>query len=143
MTLVISPKTPTSTNRSTDWHIPLKARNYRIAATLWQTSSRISRQADHSFHQDDATELALDLLQLISQLTTRVRLYGADCNQTALVLEAIKQTNVNMQVYVGNYVVPDDNVSYTRQRDTIKDAIQTYGVDHIAGITVGNEFMLK
>ncbi|KAG6817845.1 hypothetical protein H0H87_001677 [Tephrocybe sp. NHM501043] len=58
-------------------------------------------------------------------------------------LEAIKQTKVDMQVYVGNYVLPDDSISYTRQRDTLKDAIQTYGVDHIAGMTVGNEFMLN
>lgn len=48
-----------------------------------------------------------------------------------------------MQVYVGNYVVSDNIVVYQRQRDAIKDALQTYGADHVAGITVGNEFMLK
>jgi len=98
----------------------------------------------------------------MSQLTTRVRLYGADCNQSALVvsisryrplgnrtnclsdqLEAIKQTKVDMKVYLGNYVLPSDNEPYKRQRDLIKQAIETYGPDHIAGITVGNEFMLK
>ncbi|KAH0587828.1 hypothetical protein H2248_006588 [Termitomyces sp. 'cryptogamus'] len=82
-------------------------------------------------------------IQLLSQLTTRVRLYGADCNQTALVLEAIKQTKVEMEVFVGIYVLPNNNESYIRQRDIVKDAIQTYGVDHIAGVTVGNEFMLN
>jgi len=82
-------------------------------------------------------------IQIMSQLTTRIRLYGADCNQSALVLEAIKQTKVNMTVFLGNYPVPDDNTPYTRQRDLIKAAIQTYGVDHIAGVTVGNEFMLN
>ncbi|KJA26416.1 glycoside hydrolase family 17 protein [Hypholoma sublateritium FD-334 SS-4] len=83
-------------------------------------------------------------IQIMSQLTPRVRLYGADCNQSALVLEAIKQTKVNMTVYLGNYPVPTDNgTAYTRQRDEIKAAIQTYGTDHIGGITVGNEFMLN
>ncbi|KXN87974.1 putative glucan endo-1,3-beta-glucosidase btgC [Leucoagaricus sp. SymC.cos] len=82
-------------------------------------------------------------IQLLSQLTTRIRLYGSDCNQTALVLEAIKQTKVEMEVYLGNYVVPDDNGPYQRQRDAIKEALQTYGADHVAGITVGNEFMLN
>ncbi|RDB20132.1 putative glucan endo-1,3-beta-glucosidase btgC [Hypsizygus marmoreus] len=82
-------------------------------------------------------------IQLMSQLTTRVRLYGADCNQTALVLEAIKQTKVDIQVFLGNYVVPTDHAAYERQRDILKDAIQTYGTDHIAGVTVGNEFMLN
>lgn len=48
-----------------------------------------------------------------------------------------------MEVYLGNYVVPDDNAPYQRQRAAIKEAIETYGPDHVAGITVGNEFMLK
>ncbi|KNZ77173.1 putative glucan endo-1,3-beta-glucosidase btgC, partial [Termitomyces sp. J132] len=58
-------------------------------------------------------------------------------------LEAIKQTKVEMEVFVGIYVLPNNNESYIRQRDIVKDAIQTYGVDHIAGVTVGNEFMLN
>ncbi|KAA1476228.1 glycoside hydrolase [Dentipellis sp. KUC8613] len=82
-------------------------------------------------------------IQLLSQLTTRIRLYGADCNQSALVLEAIKQTKVNMQVWLGNYPEPSDQTVYQRQRDEITAAIQTYGTDHIAGVTVGNEFMLN
>ncbi|KAK1231851.1 hypothetical protein PQX77_005065 [Marasmius sp. AFHP31] len=92
----------------------------------------------------NSLEKVIKDVQLLSQLTTRIRLYGADCNQSALVLEAVKQTKTNLQVYLGNYVVPDDNgAAYTRQRDVIKQAIQTYGTDHIAGITVGNEFMLN
>jgi len=82
-------------------------------------------------------------IKLISQLTTRIRLYGADCNQSALVLDAIQQTGVEMEVFLGNYVLPDEPDAYTRQRDTLRDAISTFGTDHIAGITVGNEFMLN
>ena len=59
-------------------------------------------------------------------------------------MEAIKQTKVNISVYLGNYNVPtDQGAAYVRQRDTIKEAIQTYGTDNILGVTVGNEFMLK
>ena len=29
------------------------------------------------------------------------------------------------------------------ERDAIIDALKTYGADHVAGITVGNEYMLK
>lgn len=58
-------------------------------------------------------------------------------------MEAVKQTKVDLQVYLGNFVVDGDPTAYTRQRDAIKEVIQTYGTDHIAGITVGNEFMLK
>ncbi|TFK27782.1 glycoside hydrolase [Coprinopsis marcescibilis] len=83
-------------------------------------------------------------IQLLSQLTRRIRLYGADCNQTALVLEAIRQTKVDMQVWLGNYPIATDNgAAYERQRDIIRDALSTYGTDHISGITVGNEFMLN
>jgi exo-beta-1,3-glucanase (GH17 family) len=83
-------------------------------------------------------------IQLISQLTTRLRLYGSDCNQSALVLEAVKQTKVNLQVYLGNYPEPNDNgTEYQQQKKAIVAAINTYGTDHIAGITVGNEFMLN
>jgi exo-beta-1,3-glucanase (GH17 family) len=49
-----------------------------------------------------------------------------------------------MQVFIGNYPIPTDGgTAYRRQRDIMKQAIQTYGTDHIAGVTVGNEFMLK
>ncbi|KAK2466072.1 hypothetical protein APHAL10511_001714 [Amanita phalloides] len=82
-------------------------------------------------------------IQVMSQLTTRVRLYGADCNQTELVLEAIKQTKVNMTVYPGNYVIPSDDAGYNRQRDALNHAIQAYGTGNIGGLTVGNEFMLN
>lgn len=77
-------------------------------------------------------------------------------------LEAIRQTKVDLKVYLGNYPVAtglssirfltlyitatatsDSGAAYRRQRDLIKDALQTYGTDHVEGITVGNEFMLK
>jgi len=51
---------------------------------------------------------------------------------------------VNMTVWLGNFAVATDSgAAYERQRDTIKAAIQTYGTDHIGGVTVGNEFMLN
>ncbi|KAJ3869124.1 glycoside hydrolase [Lentinula novae-zelandiae] len=82
-------------------------------------------------------------IQLLSQLTTRVRLYGADCNQSALVLEAIKQTKVNMSVVIANYpIATDDGAAYERQALVIEDALTTYGIDNIIGVTVGNEFIL-
>jgi hypothetical protein len=39
-------------------------------------------------------------VQILSQLTTRIRLYGANCNQTAMVLQAIQDTKVDLSVYV-------------------------------------------
>jgi hypothetical protein len=49
-----------------------------------------------------------------------------------------------MTVWLGNYVVATDGgAAYARQRDEILAAVKKYGAEHIGGITVGNEFMLK
>lgn len=59
-------------------------------------------------------------------------------------LEAIKQTKVDMSVYLGNYPdATDNNTAYNRQRGELQSVLQTYGTDHVSGMTVGNEFMLK
>jgi len=82
-------------------------------------------------------------IQLLSQLTTRIHLYGADCNQTQFVLDAIQQTQVNMTVYVANYPIATDNgTAYERQAQELQEAIQIFGADQIVGMIVGNEFML-
>lgn len=81
-------------------------------------------------------------IQLMSQLTKRLRLYGADCNTSQLVLEAIRETKVDMQVFLAVWV--DDNAdTFSRQVKEITDAITAYGTDHIAGVTVGNEYLLN
>jgi exo-beta-1,3-glucanase (GH17 family) len=38
-------------------------------------------------------------MQLLSQLTTRIRLYSANCNITAMVLEGIKAAKVDMKIW--------------------------------------------
>jgi len=49
-----------------------------------------------------------------------------------------------MQVFLGNYPDPNDNgTEYKQQKDAIVAAINTYGTGNIAGVTVGNEFMLN
>ncbi|KAF9648006.1 glycoside hydrolase [Thelephora ganbajun] len=79
-------------------------------------------------------------IQLMSQLTKRIRLYGSDCDLSHLVMEAIKQTKVDMKVTLGIYVSPDgDYTAYDRQKVAITDVLKKYGTDHVAGITVGNE----
>ncbi|KAI6108021.1 glycoside hydrolase family 17 protein [Pisolithus sp. B1] len=88
------------------------------------------------------TEVIEDI-QLMSQLTTRIRLYGADCNQSSLVLAAIQEAKVNVSVFLGNYPDATDNgTAYERQKGEIQTALQTYGADNVLGITVGNEFIL-
>jgi len=83
-------------------------------------------------------------VELIAQYTTRIRLYGASCDQSGMVLEAIKQTGVDLKVYLGIYSMPDDDhAAYREQKDAVRLALETYGADNVVGITVGNEFMLN
>jgi exo-beta-1,3-glucanase (GH17 family) len=59
-------------------------------------------------------------------------------------MEAVKQTKVDMMVTLGIYVSPEgDYTAYDRQKTAIEDVLKKYGTDHIAGITVGNEYMLN
>ncbi|KAK9894951.1 glycoside hydrolase family 17 protein [Cystobasidium minutum MCA 4210] len=81
-------------------------------------------------------------IQLLSQLTTRIRTYGSDCNASTLVMQAIEDTKVDMTVWLGIYIDSDDTI-WERQRDDTLAIIQKYGTDHISGVTVGNEFLLN
>jgi hypothetical protein len=40
-----------------------------------------------------------------------------------------------VQVFLGNYILPNDDAVYERQKAILLDALRTYGVDHVAGIT--------
>lgn len=61
-----------------------------------------------------------------------------------LQLAAIEATQVNMNVYLGNYPAVDDNgAAYTRQKGEIQTALQQFGAAHVLGVTVGNEFILE
>jgi len=80
-------------------------------------------------------------IQIISQLTTRIRTYGSDCNQSAMIMQAIQDTQVDLSVWLGIYV--DDNATtWDRGVQATLDVVQTYGTANIAGITVGNEYIL-
>jgi exo-beta-1,3-glucanase (GH17 family) len=95
----------------------------------------------------DTIDSVIEDIQLLSQLTTRLRLYGSDCDVTSLVLEAIQKTKVNMTIFPAAWLPQQsddpDNVVYNRQVSEVQAAIKTYGVDNIEGITVGNEFLLN
>ncbi|GAA5878213.1 hypothetical protein JCM8547_003158 [Rhodosporidiobolus lusitaniae] len=80
-------------------------------------------------------------VQLLSQLTTRLRTYSTSCNQTAMLLQAIQDTKVNMTVTLGAYVGDNTTVNAQQQED-ILDALQTYGADHVTAVTIGNEYIL-
>ena len=82
-------------------------------------------------------------MQLLSQITTRLRLYTSACNETALVLEAIKQSKVNLKVFPSISLVDVDEADYERQKTALKEALQIYGTSNVLGITVGDKVMFN
>lgn len=87
-------------------------------------------------------EAIIEDIQLLSQITTRIRTYGSDCNVTYLILDAIKETKVNVSVYLGIYVDPSDDSTYQRQKQDTQSALQKFGENNVLGLTVGNEIIL-
>ena len=81
-------------------------------------------------------------MQLLSQITTRLWLYTSACNETALVLEAIKRSKVNLKVFPSISVDVDED-GYQRQKTALKEALQTYGTSNVLGITVGDKVMFN
>lgn len=81
---------------------------------------------------------------ILSQLTSRVRLVGSACNETALVLDAIDRLGVDMQVYPGVILASGmtaTSVAFTRQLDNISYAFDTFGTANIGGVYVGDEWV--
>ncbi|KAN0064858.1 hypothetical protein ACQY0O_001915 [Thecaphora frezii] len=84
-------------------------------------------------------------IQIASQLTTRLRLYGADCNVTALTLQAIQDTKTNLTIFPAIYLNSEDpgDTAWQRQLNNITWAFDNYGLDHVGGIAIGNEYLLN
>jgi exo-beta-1,3-glucanase (GH17 family) len=79
---------------------------------------------------------------ILSQLTSKIRLYGTDCSQATMVLDAIQSLKVDLTVFLGVWV---DNNSTTleRQLNDMYDILNKYPVDLIDGIAVGNEVLFR
>ena len=77
-------------------------------------------------------------IKLLSQLTSRIRLYGMDCQMANMTIWAIKILKVNMTV-IPTIWVDNNATTYKRQYDSLFTLINDHGVDKIDGISVGNE----
>jgi exo-beta-1,3-glucanase (GH17 family) len=85
-------------------------------------------------------------------------MYGSGCNQSAHVLQAIADTKVNLTVWLGVYMfvihvsayrasppklmLPilargDNETVNDDQMSTTLQVLQTYGTDHVSGVTIG------
>ncbi|CAG8483854.1 7394_t:CDS:2 [Acaulospora colombiana] len=77
-------------------------------------------------------------IKLVSQLTNRIRLYGMDCHMAEYTLEAILLLKLNITI-VPTIWVDDNYTTYQRQYNDFFNLVGKYGVDHIDGVSVGNE----
>ncbi|KAL7415634.1 glycoside hydrolase superfamily [Mrakia frigida] len=80
-------------------------------------------------------------MALLAQLTPRIRLYGADCDQSNLVLQGIKDAGVPLTTWLGIFI-DGNETTFVRQLDLITAALETHGTDNVSGVTVGNEYLL-
>jgi hypothetical protein len=79
---------------------------------------------------------------ILSQLTSKIRLYGTDCDQATMVLDAIQSLKVDMTLFVGVWV--DTNATtLNRQLNAMYDILKKYPTNLIDGIAVGNEVLFR
>lgn len=83
---------------------------------------------------------------VLSQLSHDIRLYGTDCNQTSMVLQAMTDLDVNqnMKLWMGVYLNGNDTTN-KRQLDQLYSTLDDPGTDRsvIAGVIVGNELLYE
>lgn len=89
----------------------------------------------------DQNNITIDMA-ILSQLTPAVRLYGTDCNQTEMVLEAINRLDLadTLKVWLGVWL-DANTTSTTRQVNQAHDLLDNYPSKHWAGVIVGNEVL--
>lgn len=103
-------------------------------------SPRGSLESECGFNRRDAM---LDLAKL-STVTTRIRTYGTQCNQTEILLDAIQHMNLNMTIAMGVWIGAD-NKANKQQMDTMKKIIARLAdpLRLINSIYIGNEVLFR
>ncbi|KAI9318879.1 glycoside hydrolase superfamily [Zopfochytrium polystomum] len=84
----------------------------------------------------------LNHVKLMSQLTTRIRLYGMDCLVADFTLNAVRLLNVNLSVVLTLWE-DNDIAMITRQRKELYRVVEKYKGENISYISVGNEVLLR
>ncbi|KAG9299372.1 hypothetical protein G9A89_014020 [Geosiphon pyriformis] len=82
-------------------------------------------------------------IKILSQLTPRIRLYGQDCQQAEMVLQAIKILKVKMLVTLTVWVDANDT-TYERQYNSMLSTLKKYYADgNIESVSIGNEVLFR
>lgn len=86
-------------------------------------------------------EILLDLA-LLSRVTTRVRNYGMQCNQSELILNAIQELHLNMTLAMGVWIGEDPEVN-KKQMAAMKRVLKKYPRNLFECIFIGNEVLFR
>jgi len=70
-----------------------------------------------------------------------IRIYDTGCDMPSQVLAAIKSGNFDLKVWLGLPLI--ENQDFAGPLNDILRAITTCGLDHINGLSIGNEFLLS
>lgn len=81
---------------------------------------------------------------VLSQLTNKIRLYGTDCNQTQMVVHAVRQLKMTQDIKIWLGVWQDGNqTTNARQLAQMWDILDEYGADPFEGVIVANEILFR
>jgi exo-beta-1,3-glucanase (GH17 family) len=83
-------------------------------------------------------------IAVLSRMTNAVRLYGTDCNQTEMVLEAITRLDLQktMKVWLGVWLGANSTTN-ARQVSHMHSLIDAFPADRFKGIIIGNEVLYR
>ncbi|KAK1750311.1 endo-beta-1,3-glucanase [Echria macrotheca] len=81
---------------------------------------------------------------VLSQLTNTLRLYGNDCNQTQMVIHALRQLKLDDKIKIWMGVWQDNNkTTNARQLSQMYDILNEYGDKPFKGVIVANEILFR
>ncbi|QOU18930.1 hypothetical protein BRETT_004151 [Brettanomyces bruxellensis] len=86
-------------------------------------------------------DILLDIARM-SKVTNKIRTYGTQCNQTAMILEAIRQLHVNLTLSMGIWIGEDTFIN-DKQFDDMRDLLNKYPETMFDSIFVGNEVLYR
>ena len=113
----------------------------RLSQSFWGIDyTPLGTQIEHGCGVTQAD--VIEDLKLMSQLTSRIRIYGMDCNQAGLLMNGLKELKLDMGV-VFTLWVDKNQTTYERQYATFWEVIGRYGTDQVLGVSVGNEGKLR
>ncbi|KAL0474826.1 endo-beta-1,3-glucanase [Neurospora intermedia] len=83
-------------------------------------------------------------IAVLSQMTNTVRLYGTDCNQTEMVIHALKQLKLDNTIKIWLGVWQDGNTTTNdRQLSQMWTILDSYGDKWFKGLIVANEILFR